>query len=361
MAGASAKVVRDAERRGAQAIILADATLEEAKIAAAASKRLLVYFYPGSLLALLSSLSLAIPVRTIMDVAPETLRPDQRLDQVLSRLQQARHALPVVDAKHRLVGVLSQSDSLAPAKRRLILVDHFELTQTVQGIESAIVEEIVDHHRVGGIETLMPARVDCRPVGSSATIIALKFAEAGLEPSPKEAMLLLGAMISDTLLLTSPTTTEVDRKLAPQLAKRAGVNLNKFGHDVLRENDELADAKASKLVEKDVKAFTRKDLSFGAAQIETVDLKLLTPARSEELRRALGQLQLQSGWAMAALIVTDVLQGCSRLLVVDTNEARARWILEGAELETGRLHEGMVSRKKQLLPFLFDRLDQFQT
>lgn len=361
MAGASSKVVRDAERRGAQAIILADATLAEAKQAAAASRRMLVYYYPGSLLALLSSLSLAIPVRTIMDTDPVMLRPDQRLDQVLPALQSARHALPVVDAKKRLVGVLSQGDSLAPGKRPLILVDHFERTQTVQGVESAVIEEIVDHHRVGGIETLMPASVDCRPLGSSATIIALKFEEAGLVPSPKEAMLLLGAMISDTLLLTSPTTTDVDRRLAPQLAKRAGVKLAKFGRDVLRENDELAEAKADYLVSKDVKAFSRGDLQFGAAQVETVDLTLLTVERTAELRSALKVLQAQSGWGMAALIVTDVIKGSSRLLVSDFNEARASWLLEGADVEEGRIHDGMVSRKKQLLPFLFDRLDQFQS
>lgn len=361
MAGASAKVVRDAERRGAQAVILADATLVEAKKAAVGSRRMLVYYYPGSLLALLSSLSLAIPVRTIMDTDPVTLRPDQRLDQVLPALQNARHALPVVDAKKRLVGVLSQSDSLAPSKRPLILVDHFERTQTVQGIESAIIEEIVDHHRVGGIETLMPARVDCRPLGSSATIIALKFEEARLVPSPKEAMLLLGAMISDTLLLTSPTTTDIDRRLAPQLAKRAKVDLATFGREVLRENDELAEAKADYLVSKDVKAFARGELNFGAAQIETIDLTLLTAERSAELRSALARLQAQSGWGMAALIVTDVIKGCSRLLVSDLNEARASWVLEGAELTEGRNHAGMVSRKKQLLPFLFDRLDQFQS
>ena len=361
MGGASAKLVRDAERRGAQAIILADAGLTEAKRAAAASRKMLVYYYPGSLLALLSSLSLAIPVRTIMDAAPQTLRPEQRLDQAMPLLQAARHALPVVDAHNRLVGVMTHHEALAPAKRRLILVDHFERTQTVRGIDAAIIEEIVDHHRVGGIETVMPARVDCRPVGSSATIVALQFAEAGLEPSPGEAKLLLGAMVADTLLLTSPTTTDIDRRLAPKLAKWAGVKLAKFGRDVLRENDELAEGAADALVEKDVKAFSRGELQFGAAQIETVDLKLLTSQRKAALLAALQSLQLRSGWGMAALIVTDVIKGQSRLLVTDVQAARAAWILAGADPSEGRLHEGMVSRKKQLLPLLFDRLDQFQT
>ncbi len=357
---ADSRLVRAAERAEVQAVIVADAPLGEARVAAKVAKRMPVYYYPGSMLALLSGLSLAIPLRAVMDNSVERLAPDQRLDQVLAKLEKARHALPVVDADERLLGVLSQTDAITRPARPLILVDHFERTQTVKGVEVASIEEIVDHHRVGAIETLMPARVDCRPVGSTATIIACQYEEAGLEPSAKEAILLLGALVSDTLLLTSPTTTEVDRRVAPRLAKRAGVKLAEFGRQVLRQNDELADGEPDQLVERDVKAFVRGEVEFGAAQLETVDLAQLTPARTGELRGALEGLRLRSGWAMAALIVTDVLEGNSQLLVVDVDEARRDWILEGAPARKGRRHAGMVSRKKQLLPFLFGRLDRFE-
>lgn len=359
IAGASVQVVRAAERGGAQAIILADAALPEAQRAAAAAKAVPVYYYPGSLLALLSSLSLAIPVRTLMATEVETLRAEQRLDQVLPLLQAARHALPVVDGDGCLCGVMSQKDAIAPPRRPLILVDHFERTQTVKGVEQAAIEEIVDHHRVGGIETVLPARVDCRPVGSSATIVAEQFAEAGLAPGKREALLLLGAVVADTLLLTSPTTTATDRRVATQLAERAGVELAEFGLEVLRQNDELAAGQPDKLVEKDVKAFARGDVRFGAAQLETVDLAQLTPARSADLRAALERLRVRQGWHLAVLIVTDVLQAESRLFAVDAEPARRDWILQGAAPAAGRRHAGMVSRKKQLLPFLFERLDGF--
>jgi len=359
MAAASPKVVREAERAGAQAIVIADATRAEAKAAAAASRNLPVYFYSGSLLALLSSLSLAIPLRTIMTEEVTRLAPDQRLDRVMPDLQTALHALPVVDGEDRLIGALSQHQALAPSRRPLILVDHFERTQTVAGIETAQIEEIVDHHRVGGIETLMPARVDCRPVGSSSTIVALQFQEAGLKPSAREAMLLIGALISDTLLLTSPTTTAVDRKLAPQLAKLAGINLKSFGRELLRQNDELASGRPDKLVRKDVKTFFRGEVSFGAAQLETVDLGILSIKRANELLEALEQLRISSHWHMAALIVTDVLRGESRLLIVDQNPERADYLRGAKASALGRLCPGMVSRKKQLLPMLLEQLDRF--
>lgn len=358
-AGADARLVRAAERAGAQAVILADAKLGEARVAAQAARAMPVYFYPGSMLALLSSLSLAIPLESVMAGEVETLRSDQRLDQVVGKLAHAKHALPVLDGQRKLVGVLSQNDAIARPARPLILVDHFERTQTVAGVDHASIEEIVDHHRVGAIETLMPARVDCRPVGSTATIIACQFEESGIEPKPREALLLLGALVSDTLLLTSPTTTAVDRRAAPRLAKIAGVDLDSWGREVLHQNDELADGDPDKLVERDVKAFTRGEVDFGAAQLETVDLGQLTPRRAEALVAALDLLRQRSGWAMAALIVTDVLVGESRLFVADEAGTRQSWILEGASAAKGRLHRGMVSRKKQLLPFLFERLDTF--
>ena len=359
LASATPALVRQAERAGAQALIIADMAWADAGRAAAAARKLPVYYYEGSLLALLSSLSLAIPVRAVMEMNPVTLSPEQRLDQVMPLLQSARHALPVVDDDGRLIGVLSQKDAIAPPPRPLILVDHFERTQTVKGVEQAVIEEIVDHHRVGGIETLMPARVDCRPVGSSATIVAEQFAERGMKPGVKEALLLLGALVSDTLLLTSPTTTAVDRRVAGQLAARAGVELRAFGLEVLRQNDELAEGDPDMLVEKDVKAFAHGEVLFGAAQLETVDLAQLTRGRAAELRASLETLRQRSGWAFAVLIVTDVLQGDSRLFVADRDEARRDWLLQGAPAADGSLQPGMVSRKKQLLPFLFKRLGNF--
>lgn len=359
IAGGDEAVLGLAAARGAQAVIFADDRLADAQRRARGAA-VPAYFFPGSALALASGLSLAIPVRKIMATEFVSVRPGQRVDQVREMVAQTAYALPVLESDGSLAGLLSRTEVIAPPPRPLILVDHFERTQTVLGIEQAQVREIIDHHRVGNLETMHPIRVDCRPVGSTSTIIACQYDEAGLKPSRAKALLLLGAIVSDTLLLTSPTTTATDRRVARVLARRAGVELAEFGREVLQRNDELADGAPAALVEKDLKEFVHGGCRLAAAQIETTDLALLTPARRAALAAALEQARGRLGCALAALIVTDVVRGESRLLIADPNAARQAWLLEGADAREGRLHPGMVSRKKQLLPLLLSRLDSFR-
>lgn len=238
-------------------------------------------------------------------------------------------------------------------------MDHFERTQTVRGWETAEIVQIIDHHRVGGLETVEPARVDCRPLGSTASILALRFEEAGLEPDAAEAKLLLGALVADTLLLTSPTTTPTDRVLATRLASLAGVDLASFGREVLARNDGLATETPAALVTRDLKEFSRGDLRFLLGQIETVDLALLDEPRALALREALDAARLRAGSAFALTMVTDVLSGVSRLLLADPDARRARHLLEGEQPVTG-VERPIVSRKKQLVPLVLERLATYR-
>ncbi|MBX3748960.1 MAG: DHH family phosphoesterase [Opitutaceae bacterium] len=358
--GPSVGTVRAAAAAGVAGIIVCGGTETEARRCGRAAAQAPVHWFRGSIMALVSGLPLAIPVRNAMVTDFHTVKASQRADQVIDLVARTPYALPVLDEAGRLAGLFSRREALQCPPRPLILVDHFERTQTVLGFESAEVREIIDHHRVGSIETVHPVRVDCRPVGSTATIIACQFAEAGLKPAPAEALLLLGAIISDTLLLTSPTTTDTDRRVAAQLARRAKRPLADFGREVLRRNDELADGEPAKLVVKDLKEFAHGGQRFAAAQIETVDLGLLTAGRKAALLAALDGVRARLGVAFAALIVTDVFRGESCLLVSDPVAARADWLLEHAPVAEGRMHPGMVSRKKQLLPFLFHRLDRYR-
>jgi manganese-dependent inorganic pyrophosphatase len=356
----SAAAVRLAAERGAAGVIVCGPADAETRRCGRATADVPVHWFRGSIMALVSSLPLAIPVRNTMATEFLTVKTGQRADQVRELVARTPYALPVLDEAGKLAGLFSRREALQTSPRPLILVDHFERTQTVLGFEQTEVREIIDHHRVGNLETVNPVRVDCRPVGSTATIIACQFAEAGLKPEPAEALLLLGAIVSDTLLLTSPTTTDTDRRVAAQLARRARRTLPEFGREVLLRNDELADGDPAFLVEKDLKEFTHAGLRFAAAQLETVDLTLLTPRRKAELLTALDTVRGRLGTALAALLVTDVFRAESCLLVSDPQAARADWLLQGAPAAEGRLHPGMVSRKKQLLPFLFHRLDSFR-
>lgn len=295
-----------------------------------------------------------------MSLKVATAGPDDLLEDLRSLFVRTPHALPVVDVEGRLIGMISRREALQPPRRGLVLVDHFERTQTVRGWEDAEILQIIDHHRVGGLETVEPARVDCRPLGSTSSILALRFKEAGMEPDTAEAKLMLGALVADTLLLTSPTTTTVDRELAPWLAKLAGVELKVFGREALSHNDGLATETSATLVARDLKEFSRGGVRFLLGQIETVDLGLLDENRAIELRTALDAARARGGAAFALTMVTDVLTGVSRLLLADIDRRRARHLLEGDEPLTG-VERAIISRKKQLVPLIMSRLSTFKS
>jgi len=320
-----------------------------------------VYRYKGSLLALASQLSMCIPVVNAMATEFPFLTPDQSLKEIHGRVSHTNYALPVVGAEGELVGLVSRSDLLEAPRPRVILVDHFETHQAAPGIEESDVIEIVDHHRVGTLETHSPIRVDCRPLGSTATIVACKFDEAGLKPSRAQARLLLGAMVSDTLLLSSPTTTDMDRAQAKRLAKRAGVDLREFGREVLVRNDETLSRRPEDLIGKDLKEFSAGEIRFGVAQVETVDRTRLKEDRLLEFARVIAQRRAREGWGFLAVLITDVLRGDSLVFIDDVDGQRREHLLGDRDGDApASLWEGCVSRKKQFLPTILARLEDLK-
>ncbi|MDB6055368.1 MAG: Inorganic diphosphatase [Verrucomicrobiales bacterium] len=318
-----------------------------------------IYQFRGSLLSLTSKLSLAIPVRNLMAREFPQLSPEQSLAEVKDLVSHKPYALPVVGPGGELVGVLSRTELINAPKQKIILVDHFEQNHAARGIEEAQILEIVDHHRVGSLETVDPIRVDCRPLGSTATIIACKFQESKVRVTKGQAILLLGAMLADTLLLTSPTTTDIDRKLAKILAAKAEVELQEFGLEVLLRNDETLSKTALELVNKDLKEFSSGKIRFGVAQVETVDRTRLLPEKINEFACALKLKRQQTDWDFVALMITDSLRGESLVLLDDSQQHRRRHIL--GEDGQAVLWEGCVSRKKQLLPIILNKLERSQT
>ena len=312
-----------------------------------------VLHYRGSLMALATQLPLAIPAARLMQSENfPKLMPDQTIHEAQGALRQAQFALPVMNPDGTLFGVLSRTEVINFPRGRVVLVDHFEQHQAPEGITDVDIIEIVDHHRVGTLETTLPIRVDCRPVGSTATIIACKFAENGKRPSLAQAKLLLGAIIADTLLLTSPTTTETDRQQANTLARRAKVDLKKFGRAVLIRNDETLIRPAAELVEKDLKEFSGGGVKFAVAQIETVDRTRLDTAHLKQFATALRERRERGSWDFAALLVTDIFRGDS-LVLFDANSAVLKQQLGASD----EVWAGCVSRKKQFLPEILKRLE----
>jgi len=313
-----------------------------------------VLHYRGSLMALVTQLPMAVPAARLMQAENfPKLTPDQTIHEAQAALRQAQFALPVMNPDGTLFGVLSRTEIMSFPRGRVVLVDHFEQHQAPEGIADVDIVEIVDHHRVGTLETALPIRVDCRPVGSTATIIACKFAEHGKKPSSAQAKLLLGAIVADTLLLTSPTTTEVDRQQAAALARRAQVDLKKFGREVLIRNDETLERPAAELVEKDLKEFAGGGAKFAVAQIETVDRTRLDTAHLKQFATALRERRERGGWDFAALLITDIFRGDS-VVLFDAKSA----VLAQSLGASGEVWAGCVSRKKQFLPEILKRLGE---
>ena len=313
-----------------------------------------VLHYRGSLMALVTQLPMAVPAARLMQAENfPKLTPDQTIHEAQAALRQAQFALPVMNPDGTLFGVLSRTEIMSFPRGRVVLVDHFEQHQAPEGIADVDIVEIVDHHRVGTLETALPIRVDCRPVGSTATIIACKFAEHGKKPSSAQAKLLLGAIVADTLLLTSPTTTEVDCQQAAALARRAQVDLKKFGREVLIRNDETLERPAAELVEKDLKEFAGGGAKFAVAQIETVDRTRLDTAHLKQFATALRERRERGGWDFAALLITDIFRGDS-VVLFDAKSA----VLAQSLGASGEVWAGCVSRKKQFLPEILKRLGE---
>lgn len=314
-----------------------------------------VYQFNGSLMALTSQLPHSIPIRNVMSSDYPESAPNDDIDEIKNKLHKTICAVPVVGPKKELLGVVSSTEILNAPRLKVILVDHFEQHQMGKGIEKAEILEIIDHHRVGTLETDSPIRVDCRPLGSTATILASRMEEENWRPTDSQALLLLGAIVADTLLLTSPTTTGIDRTQAVRLAEIAGVNLEEFGKSVLTHNDELLSKSPGDLLEKDLKEFQSGQVRFGIAQVETTDRTRLSDSMIAEFKRCLNVRRCKAGWDFLALMITDIFRGDGLVMMDDANKSRCERLLQNGQAAAS-LWPGCVSRKKQFLPTLLGRL-----
>ena len=321
-----------------------------------------VYFYQGTVISMMTRLAGCFPASEAMVEEFTAVDCSMREDEISRVIKKTPNGLLVLDAKNCVIGSISAMDILQLTRPKLSLVDHSERGQAIHGLGDAEIVEIIDHHRLGDVETIQPLSIDARPLGSTASILFERIKEAGIELPCDIALLLLGALLSDTLLLTSPTCTVSDKQRAQKLSRLAGVELQSFGTEVLRQNDELADGAAANLVSRDCKPFSYEGIHFIAAQIETVDLSILTEQRAAELSQAFALQVKQSGVAFGALMVTDVLQSQSRVIIV-SEEAHWRHVHIPADLlqdEKAWVLEHFVSRKKQLIPLLLNNIRNAQ-
>jgi manganese-dependent inorganic pyrophosphatase len=259
-------------------------------------------------------------------------------------------AFPVTDDTNRAVGILSKSDFLKKVNRQLILVDHNELSQAVHGADQVEILEIIDHHRLGALTTAQPILFRNEPVGSTSTIVADCFFRNQVELPKAIAGLLLAGLVSDTLNLTSPTTTERDAQILKKLEGIAGVDAVKFTEKLFASGSVLTSLSSADAVVADCKEFKEQGRLFSVAQIEELGFDQFW-RQKDDVITALEHHRRKKNYLFSALLVTDVVSNSSLLLVTGA-EAFLKQI-DYPMLEDGVFElTGVVSRKKQLLPYL---------
>lgn len=262
---------------------------------------------------------------------------------------------PVVEGK-KLIGVLSKSDLVHPPRPQLILVDHNELGQAVEGAEEADIIEVLDHHRIGGsLKTTGPIRFTMDPVGSTCTMVARFYRQAGINPEPGMALCMASGIISDTLYLRSPTTTDVDRDILEWLQQFCKLPIEQFATDFFQIGSALRSCTPDKVVREDCKQFEEGGKRFSISQIEEIGFDLFWQ-RQNELAKALGDLANEYALDFAALMVTDISSNGSLLLM--SSEPVGWDEINYPQLED-KLYklDNVVSRKKQLLPLISSLLE----
>lgn len=231
----------------------------------------------------------------------------------------------------------------------VMLIDHNEAQQSVDDIKDVQVTHVVDHHRIANFETSAPLYYHAEPLGCSSTIILKEFKQHGVEVPANIAGMMLSAIISDTLLLKSPTTTDEDVAAVKELAKIAGVDYEKYGLDMLKAGTNLASKSDETLISQDAKSFDMNGTQVRVDQINTVDLNEVFD-REDGLRAAIEKQNKENGYDLFLLMVTNILNSDTRLLVVGEPQSVVEQAF-GKKLEDNKMDlPGVVSRKKQIVP-----------
>ena len=302
----------------------------------------------------------SIPVKFYMTSGPLTMfRMNDYVDDIKDIMAKKRFRdFPILDRHGRFKGFISRRRFLGASKKKVILVDHNERSQAVDGIEEAEIIEIIDHHRLGDIETVSPITFRNQPVGCTATIINQMYEENEIEVPREIAGLLCGAIISDTLLFRSPTCTPLDERTAKKLAKISDIDLEQMAQEMFNAGSNLKGKSAEDICFQDFKQFTVNDTIFGVGQITSMSKEELAAIRdmmTEHLPKVLEAHNLN----MIYFMLTDILAESTELLCVGTS---ARGIALSAfdlpDNAKSLILKGVVSRKKQLIPVLVETMQQ---
>lgn len=275
---------------------------------------------------------------------------DDIVDDVKKQMSQTRYrSYPVINEKQKVVGLISRYHLISSIKKKVILVDHNERSQSVDGLEESEILEIIDHHRVADVFTGKPIYFRNEPVGSTATIIASIYFENGRRPSKRIAGLLAAAIISDTLLFRSPTSTKTDKIILKRLEKIADLDSGKFANKMFKEGTSLSGKSPEELLNEDFKVFNIDESKIGISQVYTMDRESLVEVK-EELLLLMNENIKDKGYSTFILMLTDIFKEASEIIVVGKNKELIAEAFEKEIINNSFYVEGVLSRKKQVIP-----------
>lgn len=282
---------------------------------------------------------------------------DDYLDYVKEVMSKVRHRdFPVLDERGNYAGMISRRNLMSTQKKQVILVDHNEKSQAVDGIGEAEILEIIDHHRLGSLETVSPLYFRNQPLGCTSTIIYQMYQEKGVEIPKQIAGLLLSAILSDTLMFRSPTCTALDKAVAEQLAQLAEINMETHAKNMFRAGSDFKNKTTEEIFYSDFKVFHTEKIDFGVAQISAMSSEELEKV-GEQLKPFMKQVLGEKKLDMVYVMLTDILAESSRIIYTgkDAGKTLAEAFHKG-ENEQGILLPGIISRKKQLIPMIMNKL-----
>ena len=293
----------------------------------------------------------AIPVEYVMikgDI--KTFSTDDTLDYMKEVMSETRYrGYPVIDLNNRCVGSISRFALLKGLRKKVILVDHNERGQSIPGVEEADILEIVDHHRVADIQTVGPLLFRGEPLGSTATIVTKIFDELDVEMPSHIAGLLLGAVVSDTLLFKSPTCTPVDTKIAKKLAEIAGVDIQEFAMEMFKAGTSLVGKTVDEIFNQDFKKFSFDNLQVGVAQVNSMDIEGFLPYKKDMLDY-MNKFAEDNNLEFTLLLLTDIINANSEIFVGGPRPELVEKAFNVQLTECQGTLAGVISRKKQVVP-----------
>lgn len=341
-------------------VVCQNAPVSDRIIKQAEEKEIVIIRSPHDTFTAAQHINQSIPVKYFMTKENlVTFKMKDYVDDVREVMARKRFRdFPIVDNKGKFLGLISRRRLLNVRKKQVILVDHNEKNQAVDGVEEAEVLEIIDHHRLSSIETMGPVFFRNQPVGCTATIVYQMYQEAGIEPDPVNAALLCSAIISDTLMFRSPTCMPLDENAARKLAGIAGVEVENLAQEMFNAGSNLKGKSAEEICFLDFKQFTVNDTVFGVGQVNSMSADELKEIRNI-VQPHLEKARSNHGLNMIFFMLTNIITESSELLCCG-HEAREK-ILSAYDLpeDTGTIMlKGVVSRKKQLVPTLVGALQQ---